>query len=90
MEHEEQDVKGRMETKVTEKSYVQVGFIVTVVGFIVGAVWWAATMDSKLNQVIEEIKTGRVMQTKVAENETHIKIIEMRLIQLETACKKGP
>lgn len=89
---ENHDVEGHehREEKLSDKSYIQVGLIVTIVGFIVGAVWWAATMDSKLNQVIEEVKATHVMQTKVAENETRIKILEMRVDRAEACVKKGP
>ena len=72
--------------KLSDKSYVQLGSIGAAVAFAFGAVWWASQMQSKMDQVIEEVHSSRVLLTRLSEDETKIKIIELRLQQLET-CK---
>lgn len=76
--------------QINEKSYLQIGLVVTLIGFVVGAIWWAATMQSKMDQVIEEVKTSRILATKVNDNETKIKILELRIMQVEAQCVKKP
>lgn len=66
-----------------EKSYIQIGFALVLISFAVGAIWWAATMQSKMDQVIEEVKTSRVTQSKVIDGETKLQILDLRMKQLE-------
>ncbi len=84
--HKRESDEGEVEetTKVTEKSYLQLGLVVTIVGFVVGAIWWAATMSSKMEQVIEEVKGTRAIQTRVNDSDTKIKILELKIAQIET------
>jgi hypothetical protein len=84
------DDEGEMLSKnvLGEKSNIQIGFALVLAGFIVGAIWWAATMQSKMDQVIEEVKVSQAQQVRMNENETKIKLIEMRMMQLESYCTK--
>ncbi len=75
---------------INEKSYIQIGMVLTLIGFIIGAIWWAATMQSKMDQVIEEVKSSRMMQTKLGEYETRIKILELQVEQVKARCAKMP
>ena len=81
----EDEEVGSTSEGLNEKTYVQIGLVLVVIGFVVGAIWWAATMQSKMDQVIEEVKTSRVLQTRVNDNETKVKILEMRFDAL--TCK---
>lgn len=83
----EEDERGN-QPRMSDKSYIQIGLVLTLVGFIVGCIWWAATMQSKMDQVIEEVKTSRILATKVSDNETKVKILELRIIQVESMCVK--
>ncbi len=74
---------------LSEKSYIQVGIAIAIATFLIGSIWWAATIQVKLDQVIEEIKIGRAATNQLIEHDTKIKILEMRIIQLE-ARKTGP
>ncbi len=74
--------------KLNEKSYIQIGLMFAIIGFIVGAVWWASAMQSKMDQVIEEVKATRVLSSKVSDNDTRIKILEMRMDQVINNFKK--
>ncbi len=78
----------RQQKKINEKSYIQLGFALTLVGFIIGAIWWAATMQSKMDQVIEEVKGSRVMQAKMGEYETRLKILELQIEQVKATQHK--
>ena len=75
---------------LNEKSYIQIGLVLVLIGFIVGCIWWAATMQSKMDQVIEEMHGSRALLTKVSENEMKIKILELRVEQLITISRQCP
>ena len=75
---------------LNEKSYIQIGLVLVLIGFIVGCIWWAATMQSKMDQVIEEMHGSRSLRTEVSENEMKIKILELRVEQLITISRQCP
>ncbi len=78
------------ESRINEKSYIQIGFVISLLALIAGAVWWASAMQSKMDQVIEEVKGSRTMQSKLGEYETRIKILELQIEQLKIVCNKLP
>lgn len=60
-----------------------VGAIVTGAGTLIGAIWWAATLQTKLDTVIEEFhqtqKAAIVLEGKLGDMEHRITVIEARL-----------
>ncbi len=73
---------------LSEKTPIQIGFLVTcilaVAGVAASSIWWASQIQSKLDTLIDEVKSSRVIQSKVSDLEMKSKILEMRLLQLET------
>jgi hypothetical protein len=74
---------GRPQPFLSEKSGIQIGLVALLLGFVIGSIWWAATMQSKMDQVIEEVKVSRIIQSTVSEHDTKLKIVELRVLQLE-------
>ena len=69
----------RRQVIVTPKSMVTVGGVSLSVMFLGGAIWWAATIQQQLNQVIKQLETTHVVMEKIADQETRMRIIEARL-----------
>ncbi len=71
------------DSRITDKTFVQMGTVVVICGALVSAIWWASAMNSKMDTVIEEIRTGKVVAGKVQDMESHAKILEARIAALE-------
>lgn len=70
---------------IGENSSVKLGVIgfcimvfVGVLGIGVGGVWFASSMSTKLDQIAEEIKGIRIIDMKVNDHETRIRLIEQK------------
>ncbi len=73
------------EATIGENSTVKLGVVgfcvmvfVGVLGFGIGAVWFASSMSSKLDQIVEEVKGIRVLDVKVNDHETRLRLIEQK------------
>ena len=40
------------EVELSERSNVQIGLVIGIVAFVCGAVWWAATIQAKLDTMV--------------------------------------
>lgn len=60
-----------------------VGFFIMVfigvLGFGIGAIWFASSMSTKLDQITEEVKGIRMLDARIYELESRVKIIESKL-----------
>lgn len=57
---------------------IQAGLILTISGFLVGAIWWAATMQAKIDQVLDEVKGVRALEARVILMEAKISGLEKK------------
>lgn len=70
---------------IGENSSVRLGVVgfcimvvVGVLGIGIGGVWFASSMSTKLDQIAEEIKGIRILDVKVNDHETRIRLIEQK------------
>ncbi len=71
------------DSRISDKTFIQMGTVVAIGGVLAGAIWWASSMNSKMDTVIEEIRTGKAVAGKVADMESHAKILEARITAIE-------
>lgn len=57
---------------------IQVGALIGVAGFLVGSIWWAATMQAKLDQLLDEVKGVRALESKMVDIEARVKALERK------------
>ncbi len=43
-------------TVISENSTIQLGLVIAIIGFIVGAIWWASDMNTRLGSLQESTK----------------------------------
>lgn len=63
---------------IGEKSTVQIGLIILLVSFFCGAAWWASAMQSKLDTVIEEVRSAKTFNERVMDHESRLKWLESK------------
>ncbi len=60
-----------------------IGFLIMafigVMGFGIGSIWFASSMSTKLDQIAEEVKAIRVLDVRVYDHETRIKLLESKV-----------
>ncbi len=71
------------DSSITEKTSVQLGVICGIGGFIVAAIWWASSMQTKMDIVLEKIRTSEIVAVRQQELDTHVKVLESRILALE-------
>ena len=57
---------------------VSVALILGCASFVVGAIWWAATLQAKLDQVLEEVKAVRGLEARVIDMEARVRQLEKK------------
>ena len=73
---------------ISEKSSVQIGLVLGGAGFLIGCIWWAATMQTKTDMVLHQLEILPTFQLRVTETETKLRLLEQRVLQNETAAIK--
>jgi hypothetical protein len=65
---------------LSENTPIKVGLLITLAGFLFGAVWWAASMHSKVDQLVE---LGRAHAIADSTQNSAINAMENRIHTLE-------
>ena len=74
-------------TAIGEDSTLTIGIVLTLFGILVSGIWWAATMQSKLNSILDmmTLKNMRLQQgeERMDRSEDRINKLDKRLMELE-------
>ncbi len=80
------------EARITDKTFVQVGSVCAVCVVLMGAIWWASSIHTKMETIIEEMRGNKIVGVKVQEMDSEMKVIHARILALEAqnAARKTP
>ncbi len=77
-QHTDDETQEYSPVRISEKTSVQltvIGFIITI---LVGGIWWCSAMDTKMNTLLEDMRSMRTLSEKIVDHEARIKNLEAR------------
>ena len=69
-----------MDTRIfSENSAVRVGLVIVILGFVTGAIWWAATLQSDVRYMRDSLEVFvRQQESRMSDHESRLRALERR------------
>ncbi len=63
--------------KISDRTDVKLGLVLGCLGFLFGGIWWAATMQSKVDSILTVLQEMASMRAKAEDHEKRIWKLEL-------------